>query len=184
MGLSLDLRSLSPFHRYFLQKRRRFGHCRGWVPAPTQGSQTHELLRPFQVQRHLEHCVDLWVRFATTAKVDQLSLRLSASHLKPCENDIYKLPQNLYADEFVSELDFHFCKIKPNGLVGWSSLKRLCIGFAAMSEDVINKVLMGSPILEFLKLQNCYKFSRFDTLSESLRKLVMDTCISKVKLQC
>ena len=79
---------------------------------------------------------------------------------------------------------FISAKIKPNGLVGWSSLKRLCIGFAAMSEDVINKVLMGSPILEFLKLQNCYKFSRFDTLSESLRKLVMDTCISKVKLQC
>ena len=119
-----------------------------------------------------------------TAKVDQLSLCLSAPHLNPYGNDGYTLPQHLYADEFVSELDFHFCKIKPKGLVGRSSLECLCIGCTALSEDVINKVLMGSPILEFLKLQNCYKFSRFDTLSESLRKLVMDTCISKVKLQC
>nr|POE48473.1 hypothetical protein CFP56_67408 [Quercus suber] len=47
-----------------------------------------------------------------------------------------------------------------------------------MSEDVINKVLMGSPRLEFLTLETCFRFSRLDILSESLRKLVIDTCIS------
>ncbi|KAL4628826.1 hypothetical protein ACB092_05G266200 [Castanea dentata] len=130
----------------------------------------------FKYKPHLKRRVDRWVRFATTAKVDQLSLRLSASHLDPYENDTYKLPQHLYADEFVSELDFHFCEIKPNGLVGWSSLKRLCIGYTDLSEDVINKVLMGSPKLEFLKLQNCVDFNRFDILLESLRKLVIDSC--------
>ena len=86
----------------------------------------------------------------------------------------YKLPQHLYANEFVSELDFRLCKIKPNGLVRWSSLKRLCIGYVPLREDVVNKVLLGSPRLEFLKLHNCYQFNRLDIVSESLKKLVID----------
>ncbi|XP_065618064.1 F-box/LRR-repeat protein At5g02910 [Quercus suber] len=86
----------------------------------------------------------------------------------------YILPQHLYANEFVSELDFCSCKIKPSGLVNWSSLKRLCIGFTALCEDGIRKVLMGSPRLEFLKLNNCFRFNRLDIVSESLRKLVID----------
>ena len=110
-------------------------------------------------ESELKTRLDRWVRFATTGKVDRLSLRSSSSYIKPYG---YTLPQHLYADEFVSELDFHFCEIKPNGLVGWSSLKRLCIGYTALSEDVINKVLMASPRLEFLKLHNCYQFNRLD----------------------
>ena len=84
------------------------------------------------------------------------------------------MPQHLYANEFVSELDFRLCKIKPNGLVRWSSLKRLCIGYAPLRKDVVNKVLLGSPRLEFLKLHNCYQFNRLDIVSKSLKKLVID----------
>ena len=61
----------------------------------------------FEYEPELKPRVDLWVRFSTTAKVDQLSLRLSSCR--------YKLPQHLYANEFVSELDFRYCKIKPKG---------------------------------------------------------------------
>ena len=43
-----------------------------------------------------------------TAKVDHLSLCLSAPHLNPYGNNGYTLLQHLYADEFVSELDFYF----------------------------------------------------------------------------
>uniref|UniRef100_A0A7N2LEJ2 FBD domain-containing protein n=1 Tax=Quercus lobata TaxID=97700 RepID=A0A7N2LEJ2_QUELO len=81
-------------------------------------------------ESELKTRLDRWVRFATTGKVDRLSLRSSSSYIKPYG---YTLPQHLYADEFVSELDFHFCEIKPNGLVGRSSLKRLCIGIKDVS---------------------------------------------------
>ena len=63
--------------------------------------------------------------------------------------------------------------------MGWSSLYCLCIGYTALSEDVINEVLMGSPRLEFLKLQNFIDFNQFDISSESLRKLVIDSCYLK-----
>ena len=87
------------------------------------------------------------------------------------------MPQYLYANEFVSELDLSFCKIKPIGLLHWTSLKRLCIRKSAVCEDVIRKVLMGSPRLEYLELNDCYEFNRLDIVSESLRKLVIDSCL-------
>ncbi|KAL0012665.1 hypothetical protein SO802_007773 [Lithocarpus litseifolius] len=121
----------------------------------------------FEYNPELKPRVDLWVRFATTAKVDQLSLLLSSC--------FYKLPQHLYANEFVSELDFRACEIKPNGLVCWSSLKRLCLWNVALHKDVLNKVLLGSPRLEFLELRSCDKCNRLDIVSESLKKLVMDS---------
>ncbi|KAM3701764.1 hypothetical protein ACJW31_05G199800 [Castanea mollissima] len=94
--------------------------------------------------------VDDWVRFATAAKVDQLSLKLSSNHYK--NSEAYVLPEDLYANEFVSEFEFCFCKIFPTGVVNWSSLKRLCIGYTALPEEAIAKVLMGSPKLEYLEL--------------------------------
>ncbi|XP_065624037.1 putative F-box/FBD/LRR-repeat protein At1g78760 [Quercus suber] len=90
----------------------------------------------FQYMPDLKPRINLWVRFATTAKVDQPSL-----------------VEILYANEFVSELDFRLCKIKPTGLVRWSSLKRLCFGYVPLREDV---------------------FNRLDIVSESLKKLVID----------
>ena len=127
-----------------------------------------------QYDTNLDPRLDIWVRFATNAKVDQLSLRLSSPYLSPDPIE-YQLPQHLYANEFVSEFNFSFCKIKPIGLLHWVSLKRLCIQKSALREDVIRKVLMGSPGLESLELHGFYGFHRLDIVSESLRKLVVDS---------
>ncbi|XP_050290563.1 F-box/LRR-repeat protein At5g02910-like [Quercus robur] len=119
--------------------------------------------------------VDLWIRFATTAKVDQLSVCLSPASCTPVE---YTLPQHLYANEFVSILDFGNCIIEPNGLIGWSSLKHLYFGFMSLTGDVINEVLLGSPRLESLELHDCYDFYQLEIVSESLKKLVIDSYYS------
>ena len=127
-----------------------------------------------EYDKDLDPRLDIWVRFATNAKVDQLSLRLSSPYLYPDPIE-YQLPQHLYANEFVSEFNFSFCKIKPIGLLHWVSLKRLCIQKSALREDVMRKVLMGSPRLESMELHDCYDFHRLDMVSESLRKLVIDS---------
>ena len=118
--------------------------------------------------------LDLWVRFATNAKVEKLCLHLWSPDC--LDLDRYELPQHLYANEFVSEFNFSCCKILPNGLPHWSSLKRLSIGDSALCEDVIRKVLMGSPRLESLELHQFWGFNRLDIVSETLRKLVLDSC--------
>ena len=121
--------------------------------------------------------LDLWVRFATTAKVNQLSLDLFLRHIADIDLEGYQLPQHLYANEFASKFNFSYCKIFPNGLLHWSSLKHLCIGQSALPDDVIREVLMGSPRLESLELHDCWEFNRLDIVSESLRKLVIDSYV-------
>ncbi|XP_050290566.1 F-box protein At5g03100-like [Quercus robur] len=120
----------------------------------------------FNYETHLKPCLDLWFRFATTAKVDQLSILLTSTDFSGSE--AYPLPPHLYTNEFVSELVFYFCKIKPNGVVNLSSLTRLTIGFTALCEVAIKKVVMGSPRLEYLELDNCCRVNRLDLVSESI----------------
>ena len=91
------------------------------------------------------------------------------------------MPQHLYANEFVSELDFHYCKIKPKGLIGWSSLKHLYFGYTSLPDDVINEVLMGSLRPESLELHECYDFYQLDIVSKSLNKLVIDSYYAKTE---
>ncbi|XP_050289060.1 F-box/LRR-repeat protein At5g02910-like isoform X6 [Quercus robur] len=129
----------------------------------------------FKYRTKLKARLDLWVWFATSAKVSQLSLHLSPPYY--LDFDGYQLPQHLYTNEFVSEFNFSYCKVFPNGLLHWSSLKHLCIGQSAMCDDVIREVLMGSPRLESLELHDCWEFNRLDIVSESLRKLVIDSYV-------
>ncbi|KAL4651045.1 hypothetical protein ACB092_01G130300 [Castanea dentata] len=75
---------------------------------------------------------------------------------------IYVLPQHLYANEFVSELDIFSCYIMPNGLIRWSSLKRLNIRSSPLGDDALKKMLMGSPSLEYLEFSTCFRPSRLD----------------------
>ncbi|XP_050290561.1 F-box protein At5g03100-like [Quercus robur] len=128
----------------------------------------------FKYRTNLKAHLDLWVLFATTATVNQLSLDLFLRHI---DLEGYQLPQHLYANEFVSKFNFSYCKIFPNGLLHWSSLKHLCIGQSALCDDVIREVLMGSPRLESLELHDCWDFIRLDIVSESLRKLVIDSYV-------
>ncbi|XP_075666009.1 putative F-box protein At1g49610 [Castanea sativa] len=137
-----------------------------WAPKLTNFSLE---FKDWAYRPELKPRVDLWLRFATTAEVDRLSLCLS-SCITPEE---YTFPQHLYANEFVSKLNFGNCIIKPNGLIGWSSLKHLYFGYASLPDDVINKVLLGSPRLESLELHKCFHFNRLDIVSESLKKFVM-----------
>ncbi|KAK4587879.1 hypothetical protein RGQ29_019040 [Quercus rubra] len=112
----------------------------------------------FHYELDLKPRLDLWLHFATTAKVNQLSLHLTVAidfSISDAYFNAYLLPQHLYTNEFVSELFFCFCKIKPKGLVRWSSLTCLVIKLTTLCEDAIRKV------------------NRLDIVSESLRKLVI-----------
>lgn len=63
-------------------------------------------------------------------------------------------------------MDFYFYKVKPNGVVNLNSLTRLTIGFTALCEVAIKKVVMGSP-RQHLELDNCCRVNRLDLVSES-----------------
>nr|GEY94813.1 hypothetical protein [Tanacetum cinerariifolium] len=50
-----------------------------------------------------------------------------------------------------------FCAFNPpNGAIRWDKLKCLCIDYGNIDEDLIGKILSGSPCLETLELGYCY----------------------------
>ncbi|KAE9461768.1 hypothetical protein C3L33_06315, partial [Rhododendron williamsianum] len=101
--------------------------------------------------------VHLWIRFATGRGTEELQLDFDLSDLY--EDDSYLLPQHLYTNSSLKALQFSMCNVMPKVVVCWNSLKKLTIGYAKLSEDVIQKILAGSPVLEILELYYFYGFN-------------------------
>ncbi|KAK9286963.1 hypothetical protein L1049_015371 [Liquidambar formosana] len=127
----------------------------------------------FEYENSFASHVDSWVRFATRANVEELCLDLYGLRDPSVNEDHYALPQDLYTNSSITKLSVSFCDIVLRGSIGWKSLKSLSIRFTRLSEDVIQKILVGSPVLEFLDLDGFIGFNRLDIGSVSLRKLVV-----------
>ncbi|KAG5516779.1 hypothetical protein RHGRI_037504 [Rhododendron griersonianum] len=113
--------------------------------------------------------VDSWTRFAVGKGVEELDLQLC-----PDATDTeYELPQLLYDNSWFKELRFSHCRVIPEGNAAWYSLKKLSIGHVEFSNDVIERVLTGSPVLETLTLESCQGFSRLAVTNSCVKKLIL-----------
>nr|GEW89493.1 ribonuclease H-like domain-containing protein [Tanacetum cinerariifolium] len=54
----------------------------------------------------------------------------------------------------------------------WGGLESLCITCGGLDEDMLEKILSGSPCLETLNLDNCYGYRRINITSKSVKKFV------------
>ncbi|KAF7121369.1 hypothetical protein RHSIM_Rhsim13G0171700 [Rhododendron simsii] len=119
--------------------------------------------------------VNLWTRFATGRGAEELQLDFYHYNMynNMHEDDSYLLPQLLYTNSSFKTLKFSVCKVIPKGVVCWNSLKKLSIGYAELSEDVIEKILAGSPVLEILELYAFYGFDRLHVSNASVKKLIL-----------
>ncbi|KAG5516747.1 hypothetical protein RHGRI_037474 [Rhododendron griersonianum] len=61
----------------------------------------------------------------------------------------------------------------PKEVVCWNSLKKLSIGYSRLIEDVIQKILAGSPVLEILELYEFYGFNRLHVSNASVKRLIL-----------
>ncbi|GJT12983.1 ribonuclease H-like domain-containing protein [Tanacetum coccineum] len=84
-----------------------------------------------------------------------------------------------YDDElFFNNLCFNRVKVSycefnpPNGAISWGRLECLCLSYVTVYEDMIEKILSGSPCLESLELKNCPGYRRIDVTSRNVKKLV------------
>ncbi|KAK9284054.1 hypothetical protein L1049_012314 [Liquidambar formosana] len=96
------------------------------------------------------------VCIATWANVEELCLVLLSGY--GFGDYRYLLPHILYTNASMITLKLTWCDVAPNGLISWKSLKSLLIGYMNLSEDVIQKILVGAPILESLDLYSCWGF--------------------------
>nr|GEW96797.1 F-box/LRR-repeat protein 25-like [Tanacetum cinerariifolium] len=83
----------------------------------------------------------------------------------------------------ITRMILSFCRFNPpNGAISWERLKCLCLCCVTLDEDMIEKILSGSPCLEFLELKICFGYRWIDVTSKSVKKLVFSRYNSYSKL--
>ncbi|KAL3522183.1 hypothetical protein ACH5RR_015017 [Cinchona calisaya] len=120
---------------------------------------------------------DLWVRFAVKNQAEELVLVVVMNELEHkwrWRNDLrYILPQNLCENSFLRKLELSMCKFQPSSLISWNSLTSLTLRYVKLDGNIIEKILSGSPQLEYLELCNFCGVHRLNITNGSVRKLVL-----------
>ncbi|XP_076919564.1 F-box protein At5g03100-like [Bidens hawaiensis] len=126
-----------------------------------------------------ESRIDNWIRYAIDCNVEELNLTLRRIERNARRIWIVDRAADFPLDQFVFacssfvDLTFSGCSFNPTGAVSWKNVRSLVITCAKLDEDVIGKILSGSPVLETLELKSCYGFKRLDVKSESVKTLVI-----------
>ncbi|XP_034710469.1 putative F-box/LRR-repeat protein At5g02930 [Vitis riparia] len=139
----------------------------------------------YEKDPYLDSCLNLWLEFVRTRDVEELSLQFADANFDDCPWSIfddgpegYLLPQCLYTHPSIKRLTTNYCVVGPSRVVSWPSLKSLSLRLAVVSEDTLQKILLGSCSLEFLRLEHCeFRFDRLDICSASLKDLVIHSVL-------
>ncbi|GJX17743.1 F-box/LRR-repeat protein 25-like protein [Tanacetum coccineum] len=105
-----------------------------------------------------------WIRYAISCNVQHLDLSLPK----------FVLDQYMFINSCFTHLKLKLrcCVINPTAAISWSKLASLSISEADLSEDLIQNILSGCPLLETLELKYCYGFRRVDITSKSVQNFV------------
>lgn len=125
--------------------------------------------------RDLDPHITVWLRWAIQHDASEISLELSDQQ-KPGSD--YLLPQFLFSNSSLTKLNTRFCVYAPKNLVVWGSLSSLSIGKIELSSDALQRILLGSPVLESLELHDCSGLAGVDvSSSRKLRSLSLKKCL-------
>ncbi|GLT52076.1 hypothetical protein SLA2020_254380 [Shorea laevis] len=132
----------------------------------------------------MDSYIDLWLRFAARRNVQELCLKFCSKRylmgkemLADEDFDRYTMPQFLFDDSSLTKLRSRFCDYVSKGQVSWRSLKVLTIRSAVLTNGMLQRILLGSPVLEELELSDCWDRTSVNVISissGSLKTLVIE----------
>ncbi|GKE70957.1 hypothetical protein Tco_1529029, partial [Tanacetum coccineum] len=111
-----------------------------------------------------------WIRFAISRNDEDVDLWLWDAGV----GQYFTYDDELFFNNLCfTRVKLSYCLFNPpNGAISWERLKCLCLFRGTLDEDMIEKILSGSPCLESLELDLCYGYRRIDVTSKSVKKLV------------
>ncbi|GKV41275.1 hypothetical protein SLEP1_g48829 [Rubroshorea leprosula] len=130
----------------------------------------------------LDSLIHKWLRLVTRYDAEELSLNFFQR-----DRDQYwtlyrlynrcSIPQFAFNSSSLTKLSTRLCDYAPKGQVCWTSLRVLTIEYGELSNDAIQRILSGSPMLEHMKLHCCWGITSINIGSSSvLEYLEVSNC--------
>lgn len=146
------------------------------------GAKVDRFVVDFSYDLRFRTTLNLWIRFAVKNNVHELCLLLFSGLLsyRHCYCDHFLLPQHLYRNSILTKLSLSVCDLNPKGCISWKSLKSLSMGCMKLSDDVMQKILLGSPVLQSLELYEFYGIDKLNITSPTVKNLVVRDYYGKI----
>nr|GEY73123.1 hypothetical protein [Tanacetum cinerariifolium] len=94
-----------------------------------------------------------WIQHAITRNVQEVDIKINTGY-----NETFNYDHELFFNNsclLSMKLSF-YASNPPNGAIRWDILKCPCIDYGKLDDDLMGKILYGSPCLETLELGYCY----------------------------
>ncbi|KAF9626323.1 hypothetical protein IFM89_032172 [Coptis chinensis] len=116
--------------------------------------------------------VDRWIRCAVTKKVKVLYLNLAYSK-GPMYGFPYKVPGHIFSNDSITELLMCVCRLNPFRPIRWNNLKSLFLYDILLSDELIQNILSGTPLLEVIRLPECKGMRKVIITNPKLKGLAL-----------
>ncbi|GKC90110.1 ribonuclease H-like domain-containing protein [Tanacetum coccineum] len=112
-----------------------------------------------------------WIRYAIRRNVEEVDLWLFDVGVG---QDFTFEDELFFNTSCITRMTLSFCRFNPpNGAISWERLESLCLSCVILDDNMIGKIISGSPCLEYLELKDCHGYRRIDVTSKSVKKLVL-----------
>ncbi|GJX34169.1 ribonuclease H-like domain-containing protein [Tanacetum coccineum] len=110
-----------------------------------------------------------WIRYAIRRNVEEVDLWLFDVGVG---QDFTFEDELFFNTSCITRMTLSFCRFNPpNGAISWERLESLCLSCVILDDNMIGKIISGSPCLESLELKDCHGYRRIDVTSKSVKKL-------------
>ncbi|GJY87728.1 leucine-rich repeat-containing protein [Tanacetum coccineum] len=112
-----------------------------------------------------------WIPYAISRNVEDVDLWLQDVGVG--QEEFTFEDELFFKTSCITRMTLTYCRFNPpNGAISWEILECSCLNYVTLDEDMIEKILSGSPCLESLELTNCHGYRRIDVTSRSVKKLI------------
>lgn len=123
-------------------------------------------------ERRFVEEINAWIGYALRREVRVLKLNFLGCGIRMPKYN-YILPSCVLTCGSLTKLKLVGCGLNPFVKIHMRSLRSLRLGEIILSEDTIEKILSGCPMLKRLCLYDCYGPSVLSVTSQSLKNLVV-----------
>lgn len=125
-------------------------------------------------RENLDTSIQKWLRLVTRHDAGEISLNFSSTTWNDDFYDgenRYTLPLFLFNSSSLRKLSTRLCDYAPIGNVCWKLLRVLSITHTELSNNLFERILEGTPVLEHLKLNGCWGITKIHISSTSTPRL-------------